>query len=109
MAEEIAIALFGLFGTIKIIGYLLQIARIATDPGPAAGVSMMAWTIFGMSHASTVAYALLAMHDWRMAALFAANVLCCVTIVVLLWLKRSGRIGPYLAVPRGIGTSPSGR
>lgn len=64
---------------------------------PTAGVSCMAWTIFGLSHGSTVAYALLSLGDWRMAAIFAANALCCVAIVVLIRLKRSGRFGTFSA------------
>lgn len=88
-AADLALAVFTAANAIRIVGYLPQIVRIARDPGPASGVSCTTWIIFGLSHASTVAYAWLSLHDWKMAAVFSANALCCLCIVGLTWAKRS--------------------
>src|SRR3712207_3031630 len=49
----------------------------------------ISWTLFGVSHLSTVAYAILVVDDWRMAAVFAANALCCLIILSLTAWKRA--------------------
>jgi hypothetical protein len=62
--------------------------KISRDTQGAAAISYTTWSLFGASHLSTVAYAILVVDDWRMAAVFAANTLCCVLIVSLTAWKR---------------------
>ncbi|MDF2689935.1 MAG: hypothetical protein K0Q80_2901, partial [Microvirga sp.] len=63
--------------------------KISRDTQGAAAISYMTWILFGVSHLSTVAYAVLVVDDWRMAAVFAANTVCCAIIVSLTGWKRA--------------------
>jgi hypothetical protein len=68
------------------------------DTQGAAAISYMTWGLFGASHLSTVAYAVLVVGDWRLAPIFAENTVCCAIIVGLMaWKRTSLRLGGRLA------------
>lgn len=67
-----------------------QIVSVARDRNGATAISYTTWGLFAESHLSTVAYAILTLDDWRMAAVFVANAACCTVIVGLTALKRAG-------------------
>jgi hypothetical protein len=101
---DAALLVFTVCNTARILAYLPQIVKIGRDTQGAAAISYTTWALFGVSHLSTVAYAVLVVDDWRMAAVFAANTLCCVTIVSLTAWKRldhgrrrghAGRVNAY--------------
>ena len=72
----------------RVLGYLPQIFRIAAYQSGAAAISYATWTMFTLSHLTTVAYALAVAADARLAVIFAANALSSGTIVILTWIKR---------------------
>lgn len=86
---DIALVVFTICNTARVFAYLPQIVKISQDTQGATAISYMTWGLFGVSHLSTVAYAVLVVDDWRMAAVFAANTLCCVVIVGLTAWKRA--------------------
>jgi len=86
---DAALIVFTACNTARVFAYLPQIVRISRDSQGATAISYATWTLFGVSHLSTVAYAILVVDDWRMAAVFAANALCCVAIVSLTAWKRA--------------------
>lgn len=88
-SAEIALAAFALCNTIRIVAYLPQIVAIARDTHGASAISYTTWLLFTASHLSTVGYAIYAIEDWRMAALFAVNTGCCVAIIVLTAARRA--------------------
>ena len=85
---EFATAAFTLCNAIRALAYLPQIVRIVQDPDGARAVSCATWSLFAISHLTTVLYALLAAHDWTMVEVFAGNALACTTIIGLTLLKR---------------------
>jgi uncharacterized protein with PQ loop repeat len=85
---DAALIVFTACNTARVFAYLPQIVKIGRDAQGAAAISYTTWTLFGVSHLSTVAYAILVVDDWRMAAVFAANTLCCALIVSLTAWKR---------------------
>ncbi|MBQ0822301.1 hypothetical protein HPT29_017275 [Microvirga terrae] len=85
---DAALLVFTACNTARILAYLPQIVKISRDRQGAAAISYTTWTLFGVSHLSTVAYAVLVVDDWRMATVFAGNTLCCVLIVTLTVWKR---------------------
>jgi hypothetical protein len=87
-AAELATAAFTLCNAVRALAYLPQILRIIQDPDGARAISCATWSLFAISHLATVIYALLAAHDWTMAAVFGGNALACATIICLTWLKR---------------------
>jgi hypothetical protein len=88
-SAEIALAAFALCNSVRVFAYVPQIVAVARDPGGASAISYTTWGLFAVSHLSTVAYALLVVEDWRMAAVFIANTLCCLVIVGLTAWKRA--------------------
>lgn len=85
---DAALLVFTACNTARILAYVPQIVKIGRDTQGAAAISYTTWCLFGVSNLSTVSYAVLVVDDWRMAAVFAVNTLCCVTIVSLTAWKR---------------------
>lgn len=88
-SAEMALAAFALCNSVRVFAYVPQIIAVARDEGGASAISYTTWGLFAVSHLSTVAYALLVVADWRMAAVFIANTLCCLVIVGLTAWKRA--------------------
>jgi hypothetical protein len=82
-APEITLAVFTLCNSLRVLAYLPQITRTATDRSGAAAVSFTTWSLFLFSNVSAVAYALVNKHDWTMAAVFLANAAGCTTILAI--------------------------
>ncbi|WP_046869204.1 hypothetical protein [Microvirga massiliensis] len=88
-AADITLALFALCNTVRVFAYLPHIITVARDPNGASAISCTTWVLFAGSHLATVAYAILNLDDWRMAAVFGANTACCAVILGLAVLKRA--------------------
>lgn len=85
---DLATAAFTLCNAVRALAYLPQILRIVQDPEGARAISCATWSLFALSHLTTVAYALTAAHDPTMAAVFGGNALACAMILGLTLLKR---------------------
>lgn len=88
---EVVLGLFAACNAARVLAYVPQILRAAHDRDGARAISCWTWGFFAVSHLSTVGYALVIASDWRMAAVFAANAVCCGLIVVITLHKRHGR------------------
>jgi hypothetical protein len=86
--EEITLALFTACNSVRVVAYLPQIHKAATDKNGASSVSFMTWMLFLVAHLSTVAYALVNRSDWGLAACFSINAICCVAILVVGYRTR---------------------
>jgi hypothetical protein len=86
---ELAITIFSISNCVRVVAYVPQILQVIRDREGATAVSCMTWLLFSLSHLSTVVYALLVIGDWRMAVIFLANLLCCLTIISLTVYKRT--------------------
>lgn len=87
--EEITLALFAACNSIRVIAYLPQIYKVATDKNGASAISYTTWTLFLIAHLSTIAYALVNRADWWLAFCFVGNALCCAAILAFAYLKRN--------------------
>ena len=85
---DIALLLFNFFNAIRFVAYFSQMAAIVRDTGNAAAISYWTWSLFAASHLSTVFYAVVAIQDAKMAALFGLNAICCISILFLTVIKR---------------------
>lgn len=92
--EEITLGAFTTCNTLRIVAYLPQIRKAATDENGASAISYTTWLLFFVSHVSTVAYAIVNRSDWGLGAIFAANALCCLAIVAVAYGKRRRHIVP---------------
>jgi uncharacterized protein with PQ loop repeat len=86
---ELAALLFTALNAARVLAYLPQVVRIARDRHGAEAISCFTWSLFALSHFSTVAYALIALDDARMAAIFAANLAACLLVLGLTAWKRA--------------------
>jgi voltage-gated potassium channel Kch len=87
-AADLALGLFACFNSVRILAYVPQIIRIARDRDGARAISYGTWLSFALSHLSTVGYALFVVSDVRMAAIFGANTVACLAILILTIHKR---------------------
>lgn len=85
---ELAALLFTALNGARVLAYVPQILCIARDRRGAEAVSCWTWALFALSQSSTVLYALLALGDPWMAAIFAANLAACVLVLGLTVCKR---------------------
>lgn len=95
---EAAVLVFAATNAARILAYLPQILALWRDRTGAAAVSCLTWALFTVSNGSTAQYALVVLDDRRMAALFAANTLCC---AVIFGLAVANRTGVRSRTPRG--------
>ena len=86
--EEITLALFAACNSIRIVAYVPQILKAATDKNGASSISLLTWFLFLLAHVSTVAYALINRSDLWLAACFAINAVSCVAILAVAYCKR---------------------
>ena len=64
---DIALVVFTACNTARVFAYLPQIVKINQDTQGATAISYATWGLFGVSHLSTVAYAVLVVDDLRIA------------------------------------------
>ena len=86
--DEVTLALFAVCNGVRVIAYIPQIIKAATDKNGATSISSMTWFLFLLAHLSTVAYALINRSDWGLATCFAINAICCAAIVGTVYCKR---------------------
>ena len=86
---DITLALFTLCNSLRVLAYVPQITKAATDESGAAAISLATWGLFLFSHASATAYALVNKEDWTMALLFLGNAIGCASIIAIGVWKRA--------------------
>jgi len=86
---DITLTAFTLCNTLRVLAYLPQIAKTATDRNGAESISLATWALFLLSNISAIAYALVNQQDHVMAAMFLGNTVCCVVIISIGAWKRS--------------------
>lgn len=85
---SIVVATFSMVNSIRVLAYLPQILKASRDENGATAISFVTWGLFLVSHVTTVAYALVILADVVLALIFAGNALACLTILVIVALKR---------------------
>jgi hypothetical protein len=85
---DITLTLFAACNVVRLIAYIPQIIKVATDRNGASSISFTTWALFLTANLSTVAYALANRSDWNLAACFMVNATCCAAILALAFWKR---------------------
>jgi hypothetical protein len=89
--EWVPAAVFGAFtltNSLRVLAYVPQMLKAAQDGNGASAVSYSTWTLFLISHLTTIAYALVCPGDLVMAFIFLANAFACLTIIAITFVKR---------------------
>ena len=99
---DITLAAFTLCNSFRVLAYLPQIATAARDRDGVRAISFTTWGLFLLSNVSAVAYALVNLDDWTMAAVFLANGAGCTAILVIgAWKRWQFRRRPAATVSVG--------
>ena len=106
MIPDITLAAFTLCNSARIVAYVPQITKAATDTDGAQAISFTTWALFLVSNASAVAYALVNKDDLTnirnassgqyvqcspMAMMFTGNAIGCAAILLIGTWKRARR------------------
>jgi hypothetical protein len=85
---DYSLTMFVALNVARALAYWPQIVSIYRDPGSASAVSLWTWTVFTAANVATAIYALAALGDFVVAAVFGVNAIGCATIVVCTAYKR---------------------
>lgn len=84
-------AVFGAFtlvNALRILAYVPQMLTAAKDTNGASGISYATWTLFLVSHLTTITYAIVYLGDAIMASIFFGNALACLAVIAITFVKR---------------------
>ncbi|MDG4595347.1 MAG: hypothetical protein P9F75_06590 [Candidatus Contendobacter sp.] len=79
---------FTLVNSLRILAYVPQMLTAARDANGASGVSYTTWSLFLVSHLTTIAYAAVYLGDAIMAFIFFGNALACLAVIAITFAKR---------------------
>lgn len=85
---DVSYWLFTIFNVLRIVSYLPQIYRVATDPYGASAIAYSTWGLWAAANASTALYAAYNVFDPPLAAINLLNALCCLAVILLTIYKR---------------------
>ena len=84
----VAFTLFTFMNSIRIFAYVPQLLKVTEDKNGASAISYSTWTLFFLSHLTTVAFAIFYVGDLVMALIFSGNALACLAILLATFVKR---------------------
>ena len=90
MLAEMAWFGFVAFSGLRMLSYIPRIWRIAADKTGAAAISCTMWGVWAAAYVAAAVYAVAGLHNIWLAVASAIYAACCVTVMVLTMLKRSG-------------------
>ena len=85
---DVSYWLFTIFNLLRIVSYLPQICRVATDLYGASAIAYSTWSLWAAANASTALYAAYNVSDLPLAAINLLNALCCLLVILLTIYKR---------------------
>jgi hypothetical protein len=77
------LGIFAGINSIRIMAYVPQIVKAARDGNGASAISYTTWSLFLISHITTILYAVVCLADLVMAAIFLGNALACLAIILI--------------------------
>ena len=86
--QAVILAVFAGMNSIRILAYLPQIVKAARDSNGASAISYTTWSLFLVSHITTILYAIVCLGDLLMAAIFLGNAFACLTIILIALRNR---------------------
>ena len=96
---DITLATFTLCNSLRVLAYIPQIAKAASDRSGGEAISFATWGLFLLSNMSAVAYALVNRADWTMATMFLGNAVACAIILLIGLWKRAQHRNRFLGLP----------
>jgi hypothetical protein len=79
---------FTIFSSLRVVSYIPQIAKVASDTHGATAISYSTWSLWTGANAATALYALINLNDLYLAAVSAVYSGCCIVVIALTTIKR---------------------
>ena len=95
----VVFSLFTFMNSIRIFAYVPQLLKVTEDKNGASAISYSTWTLFFLSHLTTVAFAIFYVGDLVMALIFAGNALACFAILLATFVKRRNQAAGLKSAP----------
>jgi len=86
--SQISLWIFTCFSTLRIVSYLPQIIKVASDKNGASAISYATWSLWIGSNLSTAFYAATNLNDLYLSVVSAIYALCCIIVILLTMAKR---------------------
>jgi hypothetical protein len=86
--RSVVFGIFTLVNSLRILAYIPQMLTAAKDVNGATGISYATWTLFLVSHLTTIAYAIVCLEDSIMSLIFLGNALACLAVIAITFVKR---------------------
>jgi hypothetical protein len=80
---------FTVCNSIRVLAYVPQIWKAATDDNGAKALSYTTWSLFLVSHVTTAAYLVVNRQDGALATMFLVNAAACATILAVAACRRA--------------------
>jgi hypothetical protein len=90
---------FAIVNSVRIVAYVPQIVRAAKDNNGASAISYTTWSLFLVSHLTTIAYAVVVVGDLVMALIFLGNAAACFAIIGVTFVRRQRHAAWCVGVP----------
>jgi hypothetical protein len=97
---DVTLMAFTACNSIRVLAYVPQIWKAATDDNGAQALSYTTWSLFLVSHVTTAAYSLVNKQDWTLAMMFLVNAAACATILAVAAWRRARRTRLPMPVTR---------
>lgn len=86
--RDVILGVFTLVNSLRILAYVPQMLSAARDANGASGISYATWSLFLVSHLTTITYAIVYLGDAVMALIFLGNALACLAVIAITFVKR---------------------
>jgi hypothetical protein len=84
----ITFVLFAAFSSLRMVSYLPQIYKVATDKNGASAISYSTWGLWIAANVTTGLYAFNNLNDHYLAGVSAVYAVCCMAVIGLTMVKR---------------------
>lgn len=86
--QTIILTVFAGLNSIRLIAYVPQVMKAARCSNGASAISFTTWSLFFLSHLTTIFYAVVCLGDLVMATIFFGNALACLLIILVALRNR---------------------
>jgi hypothetical protein len=86
--SHITFLAFAFFSSLRVVSYLPQIIKVASDINGASAISYSTWALWTAANIATALYATFNLSDLYLAAVSAIYATCCVVVILITAMKR---------------------
>ena len=86
--SHVTLLAFATFSSLRVVSYLPQIMKVASDRNGASAISYSTWGLWTASNITTALYAAINLNDLFLSAVSALYATCCTIVILLTAIKR---------------------